>query len=160
MKIAKIFLFIVSTGLIIFINVSCNGVNDLSSKVPALEGTSADTIVVREKSVLFYHPDTLQIQKIKAKIPENSFESIEHECAFMTNNARLSMRKNWKEIKELDNHRARYLLCLKTDKSRICIDMNAPADLCAMYAFDPKKDPLPIDMMNVETEVYNYFFRK
>ena len=138
---------------------SCKNRLDLSSRDSLLKGTAADTVVIKEKAVLFFHPDTLQIQRIQAKNPELNYENQAHDCQVMINNARLVLRQNYREIKELDNKGARYLLCIRNDNSNICIDMNAPAELCAIYAFDPDNDPYPVDPKDAETAFKNYFHR-
>ena len=139
---------------------SCKDGPDLSSRATLLNGTPSDTIVLVEKAVLFFRPDTLQVQRIQAKVPDAEFRNTMQECAKSTEMVKLSLRKNWPTVRDVDNKGARYLLCTKNDKSRICIDMNASPELCALYAFDPAKDPQPIGLMNSEIEIYNYFNSK
>ena len=139
---------------------SCKKRIDLSSRDSLLKGSAADTVVLKEKAVLFFRVDTLQLQRIQQKTLEMVYDSSARECVSVTNNARLALRANWQDLKEIDNKGARYLMCVRSDKSRICIDMNAPGELCAIYAFDPSKDPQPVDMQSVEQSIRNYFTLK
>jgi hypothetical protein len=135
---------------------SCKNGPDLNSRDTTLKGTTADTVVLTEKALLFFQPDTLHFQRIEAKMKDSNFEKNVGDCRQNTSTLRAKMFDTYPELKQLDNHGARYLLCIRADKSRICIDMNAPWELCAVYAFQPAKDPLPVELNNAEAEIEAY----
>lgn len=69
------------------------------------------------------------------------------------------LRNYWPQIRIIETHEAQYLLFIKRDKRKICIDLNKKNDICGVFLFDRKKDPELIDMMNIDTEL-NFYFKK
>jgi hypothetical protein len=72
-------------------------------------------------------------------------------------NARMVLKKYWPKVRIIETSKARYLLFIKADKSKKCIDLNSKNDICGIFLFDNKKDPELIDMMNVDTALEFYF---
>ena len=118
-----------------------------------------DTIIVNAKSAVFYNPDSLQLVKIKSINEKNIFDMITHDCHYQMQNAREVIKKYWPRIKIIETSRARYLLFVKEDKSLKCIDLNDKNDICGLYLFDRKKDPVLADMPNINT-VLGFYFSK
>lgn len=117
----------------------------------------ADTVVVDRESAVFYNPDSAQLVKIKLANEKRVYETLTHDCYYMMKNAREVIKRHWSRIQIIEVIKARYILFVKKDRSRICIDLNTRKDMCGMYIFDLKKDPEPVDMPNVDTFLGFYF---
>ena len=85
------------------------------------------------------------------------FESMVHDCFYQIKNARMVLKKQWPQVKIIETSRARYLLFIKADKSKICIDLDTKNDMCGLFLFDGKKDPVLTDMTNIDTALKFYF---
>jgi hypothetical protein len=116
-----------------------------------------DTIIINYKSAVFYSPDSLQMEKIKAVNKKTTYAMLEHDCYFQMRNAKMVIEQYWPQVKIIEASKARYLLFMKENKIRICIDLNDKNDICGIFLFDPKKNPVLIDMPNIETELGFYF---
>ena len=118
-----------------------------------------DTIVVNKKSVVFYSPDSLQMEKIKAVNEKAIFDMLTHDCHYQMQNARIELKKYWPQIHIAEATKARYILFVKKDETKLCIDLNDKNDICGLFLFDTKKDPVLVDMPNIDTELGFYFNR-
>lgn len=116
-----------------------------------------DTLTIKTTSAVFYKPDSVQLEKIKAVNKPMMFEALEHDCFFQMRNAHIVLKKYYPKIKIIETANARYLLFVKEDKSATCIDLDHNNDICGMYIFNMKKDPQLVDMPNVDTELEFYF---
>lgn len=116
-----------------------------------------DTLMVNEDAAVFYNPDSLQLQKIKQENRPDYFESMQHESFFQQRNARIVLHQNWPAIRIIETSKARWIGFVKKDKSRVYVDLDTKNDMAGILLFDTLKDPLLIDMMNVDTELFNYF---
>lgn len=85
------------------------------------------------------------------------FEGLMHDCFFQMRNAHIVLKKYYPKIKIIESTKARYLLFVKEDKSKTCIDLNSKNDICGMYIFNTEKNPQLVDMANVDTELEFYF---
>jgi hypothetical protein len=119
----------------------------------------SDTVIINTKSAVFYNPDSLQLVKIKSVNEKNIFDMLTHDCHYQMQNAREVLRKYWPQVKIIETSKARYLLFVKADKSQIYIDLNKNNDICGLYLFDGKKDPVLADMPNIDT-VLGFYFSK
>ena len=108
-------------------------------------------------SAVFYNPDSLQLDKIKAISKKDNFDTEVHNCFFLMRNARNVLKKYWPGIHISETKTHRFLLFVKKDKTRICIDLNSNGDMCGIYLFDGKKEPELADMMNIDTALGFYF---
>jgi hypothetical protein len=72
--------------------------------------------------------------------------------------ARSSLNSDWPRVKIMEANRVRYLEFVKTDKTKIFIDLNEKNDICGLFLFDGKKDPILVDMPNVDT-ILGFYFR-
>lgn len=119
--------------------------------------TYADTLIISSASAVFYHPDSIQLEKIKSTYKKDFFENMVHENFYQMRNARNVLIKYWPNIEIIETSSARFLLFVKADKSKVCIDLNTEGDMNGIFLFDQKKDPELIDMMNVDTALGFYF---
>jgi hypothetical protein len=116
-----------------------------------------DTVIIDRASAVFFNPDSLQLEKIKAVNEKNVYLTMTHDCYYMMQNARNVIRQHWPRIRIVDVMKARWLLFVKKDKSKMYIDLNARKNICGLFLFDPKKDPEPVDMPNIDTFLGFYF---
>jgi hypothetical protein len=116
-----------------------------------------DTLMITDVSVVFYNPDSMQLEKIRELTKKQVFEGTMHEFYYEQRNARLFFQKHWPQLAIIDAENIRYLVFVKTDKQTEIIDLDKFNDAYGIFAFDRKRSPLLINMTNVETEVTNYF---
>ncbi len=117
----------------------------------------SDSLKLDFPVAVFYSPDSLQLEKIKANTDPAIFDGSMHEYFYLMKNARADIRKYYHRLKIRDIKNVRYLLFIHTDKSADCIDLDTKKDACGLYVFDMKKAPLLVDMANVNTELGFYF---
>ncbi|HET7001633.1 MAG TPA: hypothetical protein VFI33_10000 [Puia sp.] len=133
---------------------------DQASKPPNIKkppSSFEDTVVINCRAAVFYNPDSLQLNKIKSVNETNVYATITHDCYYQMQNARNVIRKYWPQIQVVEVTKARFLLFVKKDKSKIYIDLNAKNDICGSFLFDPEKDPELADMTNIDTFLGFYF---
>ena len=116
-----------------------------------------DTIVIKAKSAVFYSPDSIQMEKIKRVNEKAIFDMLTHNCHYQMENARMVIKRYWPQIKIIETSTFRYLLFEKTNKSKVCIDLNDKNNICGLFLFDGKKDPVLVDMPNIDTQLGFYF---
>ena len=119
--------------------------------------TYQDTLRVETPAAVFYFPDSLQFSNIRSINDSSVFESMNHDCEYQMRNARNLIRKNWPSLTIMNTVKARWLQFTQADQSFSYIDLDQQNDMCGLFLFDPKKKPLRADMMNLETELDNYF---
>ena len=117
--------------------------------------TYRDTLELPPFSAVFYRPDSLQLQKIRALTGEQVFTSSMHEYESQVNYATRFLKTDRKDIHVYATDRARFLL-FKNKNKIYTIDLDH-YDPVGLFVFDGKKAPAPMDMMNVETQVNEYF---
>ena len=116
-----------------------------------------DTLIIKANSAVFYSPDSLQMKKIKMVNDKVTFDLLTHNCHYQMENARIVLKKYWPQLKVFETSTIRYLVFEKTNKSKVCIDLNDKNDICGLFLFDGKKDPALVDMPNVDTQLGFYF---
>jgi hypothetical protein len=154
---------------IILLTCSCSSSSEQSNKQGGKDQTREhaivkkppssfeDTVMVDRESAIFYNPDSLQLEKIKLANEKDVYGTMTHDCYYMMQNARNVIRQHWPRIRIVEVMKARWLLFVKKDKSKMYIDLNARNDICGLFLFDPKKDPEPVDMPNIDTFLGFYF---
>lgn len=153
--------------LIVILIVSCTNspvkdkpqkINVGSIKYPSKPPSSyQDTVRISFPAAVFYHADSLQLQKIKELTDTGTYDAQMHEYFFQMRNARKVLNRDWKHIKTVEAKNVRHLLFIKNNKDSVCIDLDKKNDPYGLFLFDGKKDPGIIDMMNVETQLSFYF---
>jgi hypothetical protein len=116
-----------------------------------------DTIIIKARSAVFYSPDSIQMGKIKSVNTKAIFDMLTHNCHYQMENAHIEIKKYWPQIKIVEISTFRYLLFEKANKSKVCIDLNDKNDICGVFLFDGKKDPVLVDMPNIDTQLGFYF---
>jgi len=116
-----------------------------------------DTIVIKANSAVFYSPDSMQMEKIKSVNEKTIFDMLTHNCYYQMKNARIVIKKYWPQLKIIETSKSRYLLFEKTNESKVYIDLNDKNDICGLFLFDGKKNPVLVDMPNIDTQLGLYF---
>ena len=129
-------------------------VKPLKNKPPS---SYSDTIKINPPAAVFYNPDSLQLEKLKAITDPMIFNSTMHECFYQMRNARIVLKQYYPQIKIIEVKNARYLLFEKKGGGQEYYDLNAHNDPCGMIIFDGRKTPSLVDMTNIETELGFYF---
>jgi hypothetical protein len=86
----------------------------------------------------------------------NIYKSLIHEYYYQMLTARTLLKRNWPALKIIESKRNRFLLFIKKDNTRECIDLDTKNDTHGLFVFDGKKTPVPVDMTNLETGVSSY----
>jgi hypothetical protein len=118
--------------------------------------TYQDTLVIPPVSVVFYEPDSIQLDKIRTANDPSVFSAAMHEFEFQIRNARHFLKTYKPRLRILEARNVRYLQFIGGEHTMV-IDLDTRNDACGMYLFDGRQPPHPADMMNVETEVPGYF---
>jgi len=116
-----------------------------------------DTLVVKNASAVFFAPDSSQLEQIKKASGTGAFESNMHEFEFLTKTARIVIHRNRPNLQVYEATHFRYLLFVKNDGTRVCIDLDTKPDPYGLFFFDAEKDPLYTDLANVDTDLGFYF---
>lgn len=119
----------------------------------------SDTLVVNTRCAVFYEPDSLQLEKIKAAISDQLFKGSMHEYFYQIRNAHSFLKQHWPQVKIIEARKVRYIQFLRSDKKPVVIDIDQ-YDPYGMFVFDKRKAPQLIDMTNIETQVPDYFSKQ
>jgi hypothetical protein len=119
--------------------------------------TGSDSLRVNAASVIFFEPDSIQLEKIRQITEDRIFKSNVHDFEFQSYTVKMYVKKNRPDLKVFRAKNFRYIVFVKSDNRNEVIDLDKIADAWGMYVFDPKKEPQLSDMMNVDTEIPRYF---
>jgi len=119
--------------------------------------TFQDTLKISKPSAVFYHPDSLQLKKIKQQTDSTAYKDLIHVHFYLTQNARNVIKNTWPSLHIIEATNFRYLLFIKKDGSKEYIDLNKYTEIYGLFLFDGKKTPKLVEMMNIDTELYVYF---
>lgn len=158
-------IYILSVLLLIF---SCNsncGQKNKEAKSPSVTlpaitkppANFQDIIEINFPAAIFYHPDSLQLEKIKEITAPAVFDATTHEYFYQMRNARISIKRDWPEVKIVEAKNVRFLVFREKGKDPVFIDLNTRNDPYGLFLFQPGKKPYLADMMNVDTELGFYF---
>lgn len=129
-----------------------------NSEIPSKPPSSySDTLLIKGAAVVFYSPDSSQLEQYKAANTKMVFENTTHEYFYLFQNSKAVLKKNWSKLKVFDASKVRYLLFIKTDNTTSVIDLNTQNNIYGMYMFDAENNPQLADMMNIDTELEGYF---
>jgi len=120
-------------------------------------GSYSDTLKIETPAAVFYTPDSLQLEKIKAINDSMQVESMNHECFYQMRNSRKVLNQYYPQVKIIDLRKMRYLLFEKTGGEKECIDLDSINEPCGMIISDRKKKAELVDMTNIETQLGFYF---
>ena len=157
--------FFTLTGIFCTNNSGQQDENDIkpNKKNPFLSKPASsygDTLLIDKPAAVFYHPDSVQLEKIKEIEDSTIFEATMHEYFYQMRNSRIVINRHWPDIKIIEANNVRYLLFKKKDNDAILIDLDTKGDPHGLFLFDQKHNPELADMMNIENEVARYFKQK
>ncbi len=118
--------------------------------------TFNDTLIVNKPTALFYHPDSLQLARIKALSNSAVFDGTMHDFFYQMRNARMVIKKNWPALSIIDSKNYQVILFIKKDSTKEFINLDSKNDAYGLFVFNTKKSPLLVDMTNIETEISFY----
>ena len=151
-----------------FITLSCNNtssnkrdtnpVNPVNTTriITKSASTYPDTLKINFPAAVFCHPDSLQLLKIKKQTDSMVFDGSMHEYFYQMGNARIVIKRAWPGLKIVEAKNYRYLLFIKKDNTHELVDLDTKNDAYGLVVFNEKKEPLFVDMTNIETEVSFY----
>jgi hypothetical protein len=119
----------------------------------------SDTLQITSAAVVFYEPDSAQLQKIKMVTEPRVYEGSMHEYYSQVRNAHLFLKANWPALQIIDAKKIRFLRFHKSGNTSQLVDLDKH-DPYGMFVFDGKRDAHLVDMMNVETEVPAYYHQR
>lgn len=123
------------------------------------QATFSDTLIINSTAAIFYSPDSVQLEKIKSITDAMVYEGTMHEYFYLMRNAHFVIKKNIPKLKIIEAKNVRYLLFIKADKSKICIDLNTKKEPYGLFVFNRKDPPELVDMANIESDLGFYFSR-
>ncbi len=118
--------------------------------------TYQDTLTVIKPVAVFFSPDSLQLQKIKALLDTGVYKGITHEYEFQQHYTHVLIAKQWPGLKILESNHYRYISFTKKDGATQYIDLNSIGDFYGLLVFDGRKNALTVDMTNAETQISFY----
>ena len=121
--------------------------------------TFPDTMQIDFPAAVFYHPDSLQLEKIKALTDPAIFDATMHEYFFQMKNSRMSINRDWPRLKIVEAKNFRFILFQGKSNDSTYLDLNTRNDSHGLILFHPGKKPHFADMMNIDTEL-GYYFKK
>jgi hypothetical protein len=116
----------------------------------------SDTININFPSSVFYSPDSIQLDQIKAASDAKIFDGTMHEYYYLVRNAHSVIKKHFPQLKIVDAKNVRYLLFTDVNNAKNIIDLDTKNDAYGLFVFDRKKQPQLVDMANVESELGFY----
>jgi len=116
-----------------------------------------DTMKINSRSAVFYYPDSIQLEKIKAITEKNIFDGSMHEYFYQVKSAHTALKNRWPEIKIIEAKNVRWLQFVKAGQTNEYIDLDAKNDAYGLFVFDPGKSPALLELTNAESEIGFYF---
>jgi len=121
-------------------------------------GSFSDTIKIKSfSSAVFYYPDSVQLEKIKASTDKRIFESSMHDYFYQMRYSRIVLKRYFPQIRIIEVKKGRYLLFELKGGQEEYVDLNAKNDACGLFIFDGQKAPRLVDMTNLDSELGFYF---
>lgn len=118
----------------------------------------SDTLRIYNASVVIYSLDSNQLSSMKAVTNPGVFDAMAHEFFYLLKNARVVIQRNHPKIELVEAKDVRFIL-FKTEKIDSCIDLDTRTEPYGLFAFNMVSEPKHVDLANVDTELYFYFFK-
>jgi hypothetical protein len=120
-------------------------------------GSYPDTVRIKPPAAVFFSPDSIQLEKIKAVTAPAVFESQLHEYYYQIRNSKIVLKKYYPGVKIIEAKNCRYLWFLFRNGSGTYYDLDSQGDPFGLLIFDGVKDPRLVDMTNIDTDLGFYF---
>jgi len=85
-----------------------------------------------------------------------AYDGMMHEYFYQMRNAANTIKKNWPALLITYAKHHRFLLFKKNNGTSVCLDLDTKNDAYGLIVFNRHKDPLPVDMTNLETAISFY----
>lgn len=118
-----------------------------------------DTLVIGEPAAVFFTANSTRREALKKQLGDQPFDGVDHECFYQMKNARTSLQEHWPHIRIYELKDTLVLRFVRRDGQVRFVDLQSRKDLCGLYLFNPGKDPVPGDMMNIGTSLETCFLR-
>lgn len=125
----------------------------------AIPAMGSDTLVIDKQAAVFFTADSAHAERFKAKFGAGAYDGTDHECFYQMKNSRTSLKEHWPQVHIYEVKSNTVLLFVKEDGQKTIIDLSQKNDLCGLFIFNRKKDPLPADMMGIGTSLETYFLK-
>lgn len=132
-------------------------IQNIDSLLQKPAGSFLDSITIDFPAAVFYHPDSLQLDKIKAITDSMIFESAMHESFYQMRNARIVLKKYYPHVKIVEVKKTRFILFKTAGGTIERIDLNTKDDAFGLFIFDGNKPSRFVDMTNIDSELGFYF---
>lgn len=119
-----------------------------------------DSLSIDARSTVFYQPDSLQLERIKSVTDPGIFEGSMHEYFFQQRNAQIEIKRDYPDLKIIHSQNVRFLVFRKNNNTSEVIDLNKFNDAYGLFIFDPDSIPVLVDMTNLGSAIYPYFYKK
>jgi hypothetical protein len=127
----------------------------VSIPTPVPKTNFSDTLVISNKSAVFYQPDSLQIEKAKQESREEDFMAGADDYIFYMNESAEYLEK--KGITILNSKGRRYLKFMLYDGSMQVVKLDTIQELWGVFLFEPSQKPRQADITSIEEEYRNYY---
>jgi len=158
----KVYCFLIF--IIIFFSGCADSPQHAKEKQPAMPAiktkpgaVTKDSLNVSSIAAVFYEPDSVQLENIKAANDKNIFDATMHEYASQVRNAKAFLEEHWPNVKIIAAKNVRYLRFIKANGQIEVVDLDTKNDAIGLFLFDPRKSPMLVDMMSIDDQVPNYF---
>lgn len=109
-----------------------------------------DSLEIQGPTAVFYYPDSIQLETIKSITDSQILDGTLHELQFQIKYSKKVIRTNWSELNIVDAQNVRFLV-FKQDTSILnIVDLDAYDDPYGLFVFNGNKQPVLIDMTNLE----------
>lgn len=123
-----------------------------------LKGLYEDTLNITLPAAVFFYPDTLQWQGFFA-YDSSVAGSVAHEFENMMHVSHQSLIQFWPKVNVYECRQAKYLRIQNALQTDTMINLDTINDLWGLILFEKGKQPIPADMMNIDTVLEDYFVR-
>src|SRR5687768_10534726 len=130
-----------------------------TQEIPGAKPPSSynDTLTIDYLSAVFYLPDSMQLERIKASTGKQVFEGSMHEYESQFRNSKNVLAADWAQVRVTEVKKIRFLRFIKNNKQVSLVDLNTKGDPYGLIIFNKEKEPQLVDMTNVDNELYYYF---
>jgi len=114
-----------------------------------------DTLIVNEKSVVIYQPDSLTMERLKVKMGEEDFYTVADDNAFYISTSIQHLKKL--KIPMLNLEGKKIIQFTAIDKKPVIMRIDTITGLGNIYLFEPGKQPYKADITSMDTEAKAYY---
>ncbi len=116
---------------------------------------SGDTAFVSGRIALFFGPDSIQIEKLKAGNEEEFYTAADDYLFY------IAQTREYIDSTDLVNKTTdkNIFIFIKNNGDRKILKSNSTDNIWGLYFFDGVKDPMPVDVVDAHEDYKNYFIK-